>query len=241
MTIEQGVGVLVPSSNRTVERTTEAILRHFPGLGACYARIPLWGDAKTGGQRADGYDLAPILEAAELLAHAKVELICWNGTKGAGLGFTPDRDLSAAIRERTGVPAVSTALATLDLLERAAARRIALLIPGTEESASQMAAGFAGQGLDVVATRNLGVTDNFACAEILPETFTRLVRDVAREAAPDAVLVFNTNARGLAAMAAAGDDGPLVLDSAAVGAWAILDALGVDKRPARALGRMFAF
>jgi maleate isomerase len=241
MTIERGVGILVPSSNRTVERTTEAILHHFPALGACYARIPLWGDARSGGQRADGYEVGPILEAAELLAHAKIELLCWNGTKGASLGFAPDRQLLAALGERTGIAGVSTALATLEVLERADARRIALLIPGAAEGTAKIAAGFEGQGLAVVATRSLGITDNFACAEIAPATFTALAGEVARDAAPDAILVFNTNARGLEAMRTFDvPQAPLVLDSTAIGVWAILDALGVDKSPARGFGRLFA-
>ena len=240
--LERGVGVLVPSSNRTVERTTEILLAPFPGLGACYSRIPLWGDAKSGGQKADGYDLGPILSAAELLVHAKIELICWNGTKGAGLGFAADRDLLAALGEKTGVAGVSTALATLDVLGRAAAKRIALLIPGNEANTAKIAAGFEGQGLEVVATRSLGVTDNFACAEIAPSVYVDLAREVAEEAAPDAILVFNTNARGLAAMAAfPGGDDPLVLDSTAIGVWAILDALKIDKSPALGFGRLFAY
>lgn len=240
--LARGVGVLVPSSNRTVERTTEILLAPFPTLGACYSRIPLWGDAKSGGQRADAYDMGPILAATELLVHAKIELICWNGTKGAGLGFAADHDLLAALSEMTGVPGVSTALATLEILKRAAASKIALLIPGNEANTAKIAAGFEGQGLEVVATRSLGVTDNFACAEVRPSVYVDLAREVAEEAAPDAILVFNTNARGLAAMTAMpGADDPLVLDSTAVGVWAILDALGEDKSPAEKFGRMFGY
>ena len=238
--LERGIGVLVPSSNRTVERVTEAILRHFPEVGACYARIPLWGDGRAGGQRSDAYDTGPILEAAELLAHAKVERLCWNGTKGAGLGFGADRELLAAAEERTGIAGVSTALATLDLLQRVGAQRIGIVSPGTEAAMARIRSGFEGAGVGVVATRCLDVVDNFACAAIPAETLADHARDLARMAGVEVVLIWNTNARGLAAMAPVeAETGVKVFDSTAIGVWACLDALGIDPRPAAAFGSLF--
>ena len=93
--IPQGaIGQLVPSSNRTVERTVEALLAGYPDWGACYARIPFHPDGT--GQPAQGYDLPPIQAAVELLRDAGVAAISWNGTKGCWDGFQVDRDLGAA-------------------------------------------------------------------------------------------------------------------------------------------------
>jgi maleate isomerase len=238
--LERGIGVLVPSSNRTVERVTEAILGRVPGIAACYARIPLYGDGRSGGQRGDGYDVAPILEAADLLAHARVELICWNGTKGAGLGFAPDHELLQALGERTGIAGVSTALATLDLLARWGVRRIGLLSPGTEAAVDGIARGFATREIEVVARRAMGVTDNFACAALSPHLLAEEALALARSPAVEAVLIWNTNARGFGAMAdvEAQVDVP-VFDSCAIGVWACLDALGVVTDPLADLGRLF--
>lgn len=232
-TLERGVGVFVPSSNRTVERTTERILADIPTVGACYGRITYHGDI-SGGGAPEGYDHDDYGRAADMLAHAKVEILCWNGTKGSALGFEADRTLVEMLNRRTGLPAITTALATLDLLSRADAKEIALLLPGTEEATKTMADGFRDQGIEVVATRSLGVRDNFACAQVEPSTYRRLAHEVFQEASPRAVLTWNTNARGLAAMGAfEGEEQPLVMDSAAIGVFALLDAMGIDKAPAR--------
>jgi maleate isomerase len=238
--LERGIGIAVPSSNRTVERVTETILARFPEVGACYARIPLWGDGRSGGQRADAYDVDAVLAAAELLAHARIELFCWNGTKGAALGFDPDRQLLAILREKTGLPGVSTALATLDLLGRLGIRRVGLVSPGTEAALLGIARGFTGAGIEVVGHRCFDVVDNFACAAIPTATLADHAEDLARTTPAEAVLIWNTNARGLKAMAEveARVDIP-ILDSTSIGVWACLDALGIDTGPAADLGRLF--
>jgi maleate isomerase len=238
--IERGVGVLVPSSNRTVERVTETIFARFPELGACYARIPYWGDNRSGGQKADGYDFDALLTAAELLAHAKVELICWNGTKGAALGFEPDRQLFSAIADKTGIPGVSTALATLDILSRLDISRVAIVSPGTEEGLAVIERGFAGAGIELVGHHCFGVVDNFTCATISSETLGEQAERLARTTCAGAVLIWNTNGRGLRAMAQVEQKVDIsVFDSTSIGVWACLDALGIDMAPAADLGSLF--
>jgi maleate isomerase len=238
--IERGIGVIVPSSNRTVERVTEAILAHFPELGASYARIPYWGDNRSGGQKADGYDFEALMTAVELLAHAKVELICWNGTKGAALGFEPDRQLLSTIKEKIGIPAVTTALATLDILSRLKISRVALVSPGTEEGIAVIKKGFAGAGIEVVGHHCFGVLDNFACAALSSATLGEHAEILATTTPAEAVLIWNTNGRGLRAMAPVEQklDIP-VFDSTSIGVWACLDALGIDTSPAAELGSLF--
>src|SRR4051794_38817325 len=115
------IGTIVPSANRVVERVTAAVLTALPGVTAHHTRV----DVAPGRE----YDLDAMRRAAELLAHAQVDAICWNGTHGAGLGFDPDVLLCAAIHTPTGAPAVTSALATLELLRRRGARRIALVTP----------------------------------------------------------------------------------------------------------------
>ena len=62
---ERAFGVIVPSSNRVVERTTEKVLAYFPDVAACYSRIPLHGNGK--GQPVDGYDVPSLDGALESL------------------------------------------------------------------------------------------------------------------------------------------------------------------------------
>lgn len=60
------IGSIAPSSNRVVERTLAVILRRFPGLDSCVARIPFHGAGL--GQPKDGYDSEPYRHAAWQLA-----------------------------------------------------------------------------------------------------------------------------------------------------------------------------
>ncbi len=238
--LDRAVGVVVPSSNRTVERVTETVFARFVGISACYARIPLWGDARAGGQNPTGYDMPPILEAAGQLAHAKVDLMCWNGTKGASIGFDPDRDLASAVSEVVGVPTVSTALATLEVLEKFNVSRIALIIPGRESLVDQISDEFGKRGIEVVEKGYLGVVDNFACAEVPPSRYAGLIRELAAKDQVEAAVIFNTNARGFSLMAPLEQElGKPVLDSTAIGVWACLHALGIDPKPADDFGRLF--
>lgn len=235
---ERAFGVIVPSSNRVVERTTEQVLAFFPNLAACYARIPLWGTG--GGQPSDGYDVASLDGAIELLAHARVELICWNGTKGAGLGFTPDRDFCAAVKARTGLPMVSTALATLEVLTLLGARRFAMVSPLPAANVDAMAAKFVAQGFEPVGTAGMDMTDNFSFSEVTPAAIQAAARDLHARTRPDAILLFNTNLRGLSSSAVLEAElGIPVIDSTATGVWAVLRAMGIDPTPAASLGRLF--
>ena len=48
----------------------------------------------------DDYDWDGMLGAARLLSHAQLDVICWNGSKGASLGFDADSDAVRAHHRR---------------------------------------------------------------------------------------------------------------------------------------------
>lgn len=220
----RAIGTILPSSNRIVERATLAVLAEIPDVDACFTRIPYFG--ASNGQPVDGYHLASFLDAADLLAHAKVDVICWNGTRGAGLGFTPDRDLCDQISQRTGLPALTTALATLDLLTSQRLTRIAVLNQGSPAESDRLTQQFNRHGIEVVAIRSLEVRDNYAASDIAPAELAHLTRSVVEEATPDAVLIWSTNFAGYSIAAdLQAKLGVSVLDSATVGAKASLHVI----------------
>jgi maleate isomerase len=230
------IGTITPSSNRTVERTLAAILPHFPGLDSCIARITYYGPGI--GQPKDGYDAEPYRHAAWQLGHAAVGVVCWNGTRGAGLGLDADRALCATMAEAAGCKATTASLATMTLLDRFGATRLGFVTPGDAAYAEEAAAGF---GRPMVGARTLGLKDNLASAAVEPARIADLARDLARDAKPDAILLWSTNLPGWETMAPLEAElGIPVLDSAAVGVWACLDAMGIDMAPAAKLGRIFA-
>ncbi|MCC8934124.1 aspartate/glutamate racemase family protein [Rhizobium sp. 'Codium 1'] len=183
------IGVILPSSNRVVERITQTIIADYPGLDACFSRVPYDGHPP------DGYALAHFRQAADLLAQARPQIILWNATRGALLGFEPDRQLCHMLEEQTGIPATTTALATSSFLNRHHLKKIGLLAQGDELEGKRLVQTFGGEGIEIVAGRNLGITDNFEASMVSSETLERLVKELAR-APLDAVLIWSTNLAG---------------------------------------------
>ncbi len=232
------IGTILPSSNRVVERSTAALLRHLPGIDHCAARIPYAPDGS--GQPAGAYDAESYTTAARLLGHAGVAAICWNGTRGAALGLPADRILAATLAAGAGCPATTTALFTAALLHRRSASRIALLLPGSVAEGAAHIAGFAAEGIETVAARGLGCPDNLSAAAVEPTAIIAAARALAAEAAPDAILIWSTNLPGLDSMAPLEAElGFPVLDSAALGVAALLDQAGIDAAPLARFGRLF--
>ena len=90
------LGMLTPSSNTVLEPLTTAMLADLPNATAHFARfrvLKISMDDDALGQ----FKNEPMLAAAELLADANVQSICWNGTSSRWLGFDTDRDLIAQI------------------------------------------------------------------------------------------------------------------------------------------------
>jgi maleate isomerase len=236
---DHAIGVILPSSNRVVERVTLDILTFIPTVDACFARIAYYGDGQ--GQPPDHYDETPFIAAAELLAHAGASVICWNATRGAALGFTPDRQLCARVEQHTGLPMVTTALAALAVFELMLVRRIALVTHGTRQQGALFKTRLAAQGIETMVELHLGFTDNFAAARAEPGPVIEFARESAVRGDVDAVVIWSTNLPGHAFAAEVETQiGIPVLDSAAIGVWAALRSLGVDGRPASSLGRLFA-
>jgi maleate isomerase len=228
------IGTILPSSNRSVERAVAAILRYFPALDACHARIPYYGPGI--GQPKDGYDAEPYRQAAWQLGHAAVGVVSWNGTRGAGLGLAADEALSAIMAEAAGCPATTAALDTARLLRMLGARRLGMVGSGDLGYLEDAARGLGGE---LVAARGFGQLDNLAAAGLDPAAIAALARETAA-ARPDAILIWSTNMPGLTIMAPLEAElGIPVIDAAAAGVWGCLVALGADPAPARAMGRIF--
>lgn len=210
------LGVILPSSNRVVERATEA--RLAGRADACYARVPYRSMLKGA-----GYDEAVFLAAADLLAEAGVAALCWNATRGAALGFTPDEDLCRAVKARTGLPMVTTALAARDRMRREGFRRVGLVVQGDAEEADLVAGRFGEAGIGIGATAHLGIAENRDAATVAPARLAAAAWEVGEGA--DAVLIWSTNLPGWRLPAAL--DGVPLLDSTGLGTQALLEAAGL--------------
>ena len=232
------LGMITPSSNTALEPATAAMLAGTPEITAHFARLRVT-EIGLGGSSDAQFDFEPMLAAAELLADARCDAICWNGTSGAWLGIERDRALCEAIRARTGIPATTAVLALLEAFARLGVKRYALVTPYLDEVQQAIVARFAGEGLECVAERHAGLRTNFDFAAVPYDRTAAMVREVST-ARPDAVAIVCTNVDGSRlAPALERELGIVVLDSIAVALWGALRAAGVSTAALKTRGALF--
>lgn len=232
------LGMLTPSSNTALEPATYRLLAKTPQVSAHFARFPVT-EIGLGQAALSQFDAETILQAAELLSHAKVDAIAWNGTSASWLGFDRDSKLCASIQQRTGIAATTAILALNELYKRLGVRRFGLVTPYTADVQNRIIANYGAAGWTCAAEAHAALSDNFSFATLAPERIAAMIEQVA-EAKPDAIAVVCTNMD--AALTAAGLEQRLgipVLDSIAVTLWGALDRLGHDKTPWRPFGKLF--
>ena len=232
------LGMLTPSSNTVLEPLTAAMLADLPDATAHFGRfrvlkISMEDDAL--GQ----FTNEPMLAAADLLADAQVQTICWNGTSSGWLGFDTDQKLITEIEARTGIKGCSSILAMNELLERLQAKRLAFVTPYLSEIQERILANYQTEGFEIAAERHLEDPGNFSFATYSEAEILDLCRVVATEK-PDAILIYCTNFRGarLAPIIEA-ETGIPVLDSVSTALWKSLRVAGDDPKRIKGWGRLF--
>jgi len=233
------LGMLTPSSNTALEPATAAMLAGLPDVSAHFSRFPVTEIALSDRALAQ-FDDAPILAAAELLAHARVHAIAWNGTSSGWLGFEADERLVARIQERTGIPATTSMLALNELLAAQGARRVGFVTPYLDAVQERIVANYTTLGCACVAERHLGLQDNFSFSEVPEETLAGMIRAVAAEK-PDAIAIICTNLRSAHLVAALeAETGIAIYDSTATAVWKSLLLAGADPSRVEGWGGLFA-
>ncbi len=232
------LGMLTPSSNTVLEPVTARLIRDVAGVCVHFSRFRVTEialDAAALGQ----FDHGPILDAAELLAHAKVDVIAWNGTSASWMGLDRDHALVSRIEAATGIKAATCVLGYFDLFRRLGIRSLGLVTPYTNDVQAKIMATYAHEGIEVVAERGLGIRDNFSFGLTSEAEIERMIREVAT-AKPDAIAIVCTNMNGAAVAARLEAElGLPILDSVAVTLWAALGRAGADPSMIKGWGRLF--
>jgi maleate isomerase len=232
------LGMLTPSSNTVLEPVTTAMLHDVPEVTAHFSRFKVTEIALSGPALAQ-FDDAEILRAAELLAHARVNVIAWNGTSSGWLGFARDVALCQRITAATGIPACTAMLALNEVLERTGAKRIAFVTPYLDDVQARINANYEKAGYTVVADRHLGIQDNFSFSEIGADRIRAMTGEVAA-AKPDAIAIVCTNMRGAPlAHELESQHGIPVYDTVATTVWKSLQVAGVEPKRVKGWGRIF--
>lgn len=232
------LGMLTPSSNTALEPLTSAMLSGLPEVSAHFGRFRVT-EISLQPQALGQFDMAPILEAARLLADAHVDVIAWNGTSSGWLGFEADVALCHRIEQETGVRCCTSVLALNEIMEKTQRRRFGLVTPYLDDVQAAIVANYARSGFECVAERHLNRSVNFSFSEVEPPQIVQMAHEVA-EARPQCLTTFCTNLR--AAQLAPTLEAALglpVYDTVSTAVWKSLRLCGVDTRRVKGWGSLF--
>ena len=233
------LGVLTPSSNTVLEPLTSAIVADLPDVTAHFARFPV-REISLRQEALGQFEAGPILDAARLLADARVGSIVWSGTSAGWTGFAADEELCRAITDATGgIPAGTSVLALNEVFRLTGVRRFGLVTPYLDEIQERIVENYAKAGFRCVAERLLRDRGNFSFSEVGEGLIAEMVRAVAAER-PDAIAVFCTNLRGApVAEPLEAETGIPVYDTVATAVWKGMRLAGADPRRITGWGRLF--
>lgn len=225
------VGVVVPSTNTTVQPETDAL--RLPGVTYHVGRIPITERKITTDTFLDHVAAmrAGIEKASDEVMTAGVQALIqgvalecfWGGLAGSA-------DLRKRLEDRAGVPVILGSEAVRAGLEAFGARRIAVLTPHMPKGDEEVRAWFAEAGFDVVRLTGLCCESPRAIAQV-PEARIRAELRALDGDDVEALVQVGTNLAGGAVCAEAERWlGKPALSINTTSAWAALRGAGVTDR-----------
>ncbi|MGO6943083.1 maleate cis-trans isomerase family protein [Rhizobium johnstonii] len=232
------LGMLTPSSNTVLEPVTVAMTADIPSVSSHFQRFRVTRISLEPHDLVQ-FQTSHIVQAAELLSDAKVDVIGWSGTSGSWLGQANDEALCAEIFQRTGIPATTSVLAINEILSITNCRKVALVSPYQPEIQRKIIENYAGLGIDCSIERHLDDPGNYSFAQWSEDQIADLIRDVAKEK-PDAIMVMCTNFRAAPIIDRMEQEiGIPIYDSIAAVVWKSLFLAGIDPGLVKGWGSLF--
>ncbi|WP_321916344.1 maleate cis-trans isomerase family protein [Burkholderia cepacia] len=233
------LGMLTPSSNTSLEPLTSAMVAGLPGVSAHFARFPVTEISLTGPALGQ-FDDDKIIQAALLLADAKVDVIAWNGTSSGWLGFEADERLCERITAATGIPATTSVLALNEILKKTNAHEFGLVTPYLDDVQTKIVDNYRRSGLNCIAERHLNLKVNFSFSEVTGDEIGNMVREVAA-AGPRAISIFCTNLNAAHLVPVLEEEtGIPIYDTISTVVWKSLQLADYDTRQVKGWGRLFS-
>ncbi len=232
------LGVLTPSSNTALEPLTSSMLNNLPSVTSHFSRFRVTRISLDDRDLGQFNHTAP-LEASDLLADARMDVIGWSGTAAGWLGFDHDVQLCQAIEARTGIRATSSILALNEVLNSMGVKRFGLVSPYTSDVQDCIIRNYQDIGIDCVAESHLDLSENFSFSEVDEIALSRQVAAVAAKK-PDAIVLYCTNLRS-AHLASQWEQkfGIPVIDTTSTVVWKMLSMAGHNPAAVVGWGRFF--
>jgi len=232
------LGMLTPSSNTVLEPVTSDMLRAVNEASAHFGRFAVTSIALSEGALAQ-FATSEVVKAAELLGHARCQVIGWSGTSSSWLGFDADVRLCQSIESTTGAKGCTSVLAMNEILQMTGAHKLALVSPYLDNVQEAIVRNYENAGFEMVAERHLGLEDNYLFSEVTTEQLKSLIRSVATSQ-PDAIMIMCTNLRGAPLVEDLEKElGIPVYDSVSTVVWKALRLAGIDTRRVTSWGSLF--
>jgi maleate isomerase len=193
------VGLMIPSSNTMMEVDFTRDLP--PGVALHTARMYMEDTTPAGENRMlDEF----ALPAARDLGTARPDVVVFGCTSAGALrGNDYDAELCARISELTGAPTVSTIGAVRAAIETSGAACIGVITPYVDELNEKIRASIEADGTQVAAIAGLGITENFAIAEVsAPEIVAFAERELGALVAEGSIGLVFASCTNFGAMAA---------------------------------------
>ena len=231
------VGLIVPSSNVTMETEIPAMLHRREQsqperftFHSSRVRMKRVEPAELAAMNAQGAD------AAAALADADCDVIAYACLVAAMLdprGYPAiEADLRMAARtDDREIPVISSAGALVEAIKQLGARTVAVVAPYLPALTQTVLAELNNAGIDVCDSISLGVDDNLKVAQLPPSHLPELARQLDTARADAVILSACVQMPSLASIATVEAElNRPVLSAATATTWKILDVLGLPGR-----------
>lgn len=143
-------------------------------------------------------DFAP--QAASDLGTLRPDLFVFGCTSGGALfGLDYDASICARLGGLAGCPSLGVISAAAEALDRAGAKRIAVITPYVDDLTRSVALALGGDGREIVAAHGMGITVNVELADPTPDDIVAFARRSLAGVSFDLLFVSCTNFRALEA------------------------------------------
>lgn len=241
------IGLIVPSSNTTMEMEIPAMLRSIPGLGGSFtfhsARMRM---KHVTPEELKSMDDASVQCAAEL-ADARVDVLayaCLVAIMAQGIGYHRRSQvrLEAAVRENHGgnSPVISSAGALVEALHHLGAKRVAVVAPYMKPLTKLVCDYIEAEGIEVQDALSLEVSDNLEVGRLNPENLKEYATKVNTKGVDALILSACVQMPSLPAIQPVQDSFDIPVLSASIATvWKILKSLDLPTQVPNA-GRLLA-
>lgn len=213
------LGIIVPSWNTVMEYECQRLAPE--GVSVHFTRIAHTNDE----EETLLHMIHEVPALAELLAHAKLDAICFGCTGGSFVRPTMDREITDVIEQTTGIPATTTATALVEAMREMNVSRVAVASPYPKWLNERLVSFLATKGIEVVREKGL---DTECPAFLPPERSKELARAVDCPEA-DGIFISCTNFRALEGVEALEAElGKPVLTSNTTTMWHTLRTAGYE-------------